>query len=144
VSSSKEHMWKKGPGVAEEQGQNVLDALPSDAYKWKQGEYEAPTNVLDSLPEDRQKWHKYTPEKSPLDQLSDAHYSWKGPGAQAPNPMDELNTKPHVWRGPGPPAVNPMDQLDDKPHQVCAPRRAPLLPVRRAGLLLLLSAAPAS
>ena len=83
MSSSKEHMWKKGPGVAEEQGQNVLDALPSDAYKWKQGEYEAPTNVLDSLPEDRQKWHKYTPEKSPLDQLSDAHYSWKGPGAQA-------------------------------------------------------------
>jgi len=82
MRSSREHVWHKGPSAAEEQGQNVLDALPSAAYKWQTGEYHAPTNVLASLPDDTQKWHKYTPEPSPLDQLPDDRYSWKGPGAQ--------------------------------------------------------------
>jgi hypothetical protein len=69
----------------------------------------------------RPQWKGYTPDKSPLDQLPDRAYTWRGPGAPAPNPMDQLNTKPHVWKGPGPPAVNPMDQLDRTPYQVSCP-----------------------
>ena len=66
-------------------------------------------------------WKGYTPDKSPLDQLPDRAYTWRGPGAPSPNPMDQLNTRPHVWKGPGPPAVNPMDQLDRTPYQVSCP-----------------------
>lgn len=114
--SSQEHVWKKGPGVVEEEGQNVLDALPSASYAWKTGAYQEPTNVLETLPEDTQAWHKYTPEKSPIDQLPDDRYAWRGPGPPAVNPMDSLETK-YTWKGPGPPAINPMDQLDDRPHE---------------------------
>ena len=41
-------------------------------------------------------WKGYTADKSPLDELPDHEYTWKGPGAPDVNPLDQLNDKPHL------------------------------------------------
>eukprot|EP00961_Rhodomonas_salina_P219006 2960464-Rhodomonas_salina.1 len=51
----------------------------ADKYTWKPLGPPA-TNVLDGLSADEHKWKGYTPEKSPMDELPDHKYSWKGPG----------------------------------------------------------------
>jgi hypothetical protein len=44
-------------------------------------------------------WKGYTADKSPLDELPDHEYTWKGPGAPDVNPLDQLNDKPHLVCG---------------------------------------------